>query len=92
MPIHIASLWEVTLSGDPLFLTPVISDFTAVYLLQYDALGLLVGTDYLMRVTYFFDDGSNSGAGAATAFTTLAANTQPEPGSFAFATQGCGDC
>jgi len=92
MLAHVATLWEVTLAADTGFLTPVIQDFTSTYLTQYDAIGLLVGTDYIIRATYFFDDGSNTGPGAATAFTTLAANTEPEPGSFEFATQGCGAC
>lgn len=76
---HVATLWEVTLAADTNFDTPVIDEFTAVFLTEFVPSGLLPLTDYLIRATYYGSDGSVSDPGAATAFTTIAANTQPEP-------------
>lgn len=79
--MHVATFWQITLSTDPTFLTPVLGLFvvTSLTVLPNTAQILIPLTDYLARATYY-DDMGNSTVGPATAFTTLANGTIPFPG------------
>lgn len=83
--MHVASLWHVALATDPTFTTIVASAFRSgtVTLVESGILsGLTVSTNYIARVRYYDDLGNVSAWSDSFAFTTLGANTQPEPGAW----------
>lgn len=94
--MHIATIWQITLESDIDWMDPVATVISFTFLTEIPYIGgLLPSTDYMARARYISDsggDGSVSAWGDPTLFTTLAANTIPEPGTFVPAEQGCADC
>lgn len=81
--MHTATHWQVTLDTDPTFATPVFSEISFTDLLTILVPDLLPSTNYLIRARYMDDEGVWSDWGTSTAFTTLAENTEPQPGVWA---------
>lgn len=78
--MHAATIWQVALATDPTFASPVFELFTTEFLTEIPSItGLEPNTNYLIRAAHIDNLGVSSGFGAATAFTTLGANTLPQP-------------